>query len=75
MLKRLTVLVPAVLVSSPLLAHPGHGAATTSDAGSSISHWMFEPLHASMFLSIAVVIAVVGLCRRVQRPVQNAAQR
>ena len=51
------------LAAVPVLAHGGHGAT----AGSSVMHYLYEPLHAiPAFAPLAIIAFMVWLLRRSQ---------
>jgi hypothetical protein len=60
--------VVAVLTAVPAMAHPGHGRASTSADGYSVTHYVTEPVHAvgmvGGLLLVAAVVMVVALVRR-----------
>ena len=67
MLKLFTALAFAFLAASTASAHPGHGAATTSEAGYSLLHFATEPLHLASVLGACAVAAAAAAAHRRNR--------
>ncbi|MCA9074324.1 MAG: hypothetical protein R3B91_14635 [Planctomycetaceae bacterium] len=56
-------LITSTLVTTPLLAHPGHG---TTDP-QSVTHYVGEPVHALPLVLIVVAVAALSLLSFRQR--------
>ncbi len=68
-MKKLASIVSMILITilpNALMAHPGHGS--HDDSGYTITHYLFEPMHAVVTIScIVFALAVMLYTRKKER--------